>query len=96
MKGHKYEADWNMLNRLRESINKVSQNAEKTPGVNLEKVMLFEGEHYYMMDVFYASLLADHIEQQLKAMNVIDVQLFSRIEWYKIKEELQKELEINN
>ena len=93
----KYEANWEMLDRLKASINTAKENGQKLSGMGaIQKVRLIEGNHYYEMDIVYASLLAEHIEEQLKANNIVDVQLFSRLEWLEMEQKLQEDLERDN
>ena len=93
----KYEADWKLLNKFKKSIIAAKCDTKRISGIDaIQKVTLAEGEHYYTMDIIYASLLAEHIEEQLKAGNIVDVQLFSGVEWLKMEEQLQEELEENN
>jgi len=94
----KYEADHQMLNRLNTSIKRAKDNPINVQGgvVSTPLVRLIEGEHYYDMGIIYAMLLADHIETQLKAGNVVDVELFSHKEWLEMEAQLQDELNNDN
>ena len=92
----KYEADQEMLDRLEVSIDEAKRTPYMLGGVeSIQTVTLIEGEHYYTMGIIYALLLAEHIKEQLALGNVVDVQLFSRIEWMEMEEKLQEELNDN-
>lgn len=92
----KYEADQEMLEKFQTSINEALNNKSHSNDMNvIQTVTLIEGDHYYTMGIIYALLLAEHIKEQLALGNIVDVQLFSRIEWMEMEEKLQEELNDN-
>ena len=94
--GGKYEANQEMLDRLNKSIKIAREREGLLSGVRYTPlVRLIEGDHYYDMSIIYASLLAEHIKEQLALGNVVDVQLFSLTEWLEMEEKLQEELNNN-